>query len=382
MKSSKIFILVSIVTVTFFYSCSSYIIKENDISHLSPNFFDCDSVKSTPFYFQFKWSPKSNDSVSLKISGDVCSGIRLQSSWTKDSIITLELDTKRAGALSFEFLFALSEKCYNTNSTASINGYELINSDDIILKDSLLPVTKYIQKVYLPLFRYNTFVFQESTVYIKSMNDKMEIKSVPYFDEDITSEQPFTITDFLKINIDSDLPVAFYDKSINKIIGKEVISRANDFSKYQLCCTDNLTSSTIDTVSITYCKDNFVNKSQIFISKDSPSKKYVPTQIIANIGDGSTVYPGDTLDVSVAYIDSNGVKRKFNENTFFEAGLTSGCGTAIILSKDGEQKKYFRRIQAPIKLVILDYNDDDSNDNNIWIRVGINPADFIDCSED
>ncbi len=232
------------------------------------------------------------------------------------------------------------------------------------------------------MYRYNSFVNQNSTAYISSINDKIEIKSVPYFDEDLVSPKTFTIADFLRISIDSDLPLSFYDKTTNRIMGKEIVSRVNDFCKYQLCFTDNLSDSKMDTVGISYCKDDFESKSKIFISKDISSKKFVPKDIMAIIGDGSTVYPGDTVDVHLSYKDSNGVIKSFNENTLFEAGLTTGCSVAIILSKDGLLKNYFRKIQQPIRLVILEYNDVDRNDNNVGLRIGINPDDFIDCSEE
>lgn len=382
MQSIKFSVLVSIFFITLFYSCSQVIIKENDISYLPPNFFICDSVNSTPLYFQFKWTPKLNDSVSLKITGDVCSGISLQSRWSKDSIITLELDAKKSAILSFDFLFALSEKCYNANFTASINGYELINRNEIIFKDSLSSLTRNVQKIYLPIYRYNSFVNQNSKAYIESLNDKIEITSVPFFDEDLDAQQAFTITDYLNISIDSDLPIAFYDRFLDRTIGKQIVSRVNDFCNYRLCYIDSLSSSKIDTVSISYTKDDFESDAEILISKDVSTKKFVPTIIMALIGDGSMVYPGDTVDVHLSYKDSNGFTKSFNQNTLFEAGLTTGCSVATILSKDGLLKNYFRKIQQPIRLVILEYNDLDKNDNNVGLRIGINPDDFIDCNEE
>ncbi|MBE0538712.1 MAG: hypothetical protein IH620_03285, partial [Ignavibacterium sp.] len=108
----------------------------------------------------------------------------------------------------------------------------------------------------------------------------------------------------------------------------------------------------------------------MFISDECVPTKLDLREIKIKIGNGGSVYPGDTLDVYLSYKDKNGTEQKFNKNSVFEAGLISGCGAAKILNKNGELKQFFHRIQEPIRIVILDYEDSDWNDRNVNIRIG------------
>ena len=86
----------------------------------------------------------------------------------------------------------------------------------------------------------------------------------------------------------------------------------------------------------------------------------------------SPIYPGDTINVSIHFIDDNGNEALFDSTARFEAGLVSGCESVLVLNCNGEMKKYFEEIREPIRLVILDSIPWDV-DNKIQLHVGYLP---------
>jgi len=197
------------------------------------------------------------------------------------------------------------------------------------------------------------------------------IKCSPYMEEEPYQHKEFTIKDYFKLSIEQDSPVLLFSKSQNKIVGKEVMIRLNDIGDYQLCLNDQVLSNNIDSVFVSFSKNDFSANYKMLISNDCIADILNKKELMLDLDTGEGVYPGDTINVILSYKDIDGNLKKYNDNAVFEAGLISGCGAARVLNSDGELKKFFHRIQQPIKIVILDYEATDWDDTNVNLLVGL-----------
>lgn len=78
---------------------------------------------------------------------------------------------------------------------------------------------------------------------------------------------------------------------------------------------------------------------------------------------------GDTIEVKVNLIDSEGNIKELPDTTHFEVGIKEGCGIGKILTADGREGDYFFRIPKPIRFIVNDSIKVDSS--KVVIRVGI-----------
>jgi hypothetical protein len=370
MLNKIVLLLFSFFTILFFYSCNKEIVKESDISNLSPSFFECDSVTSTPISYVLSWHPEKNDSVIINISGDCCTGILFSTGWVKDSLISFHLDTKKAVQLDLSYRFSLSAKKYVIHLLAQVDSFDLINRNDILLRDTTRNITKYFTRIFLPLFRLDSLSNIVNNNVLFPKEPFSEINKLPYMKEN-GPHSPLTIKDYFKISILSDDSVSFFDKSINKLVGKNIIARLNNFAQYKLSLTDTSNLPGSDSLLISFASGAFTDNHKIFISNKCQSSKEFDGEIIAIIGDGhSPVYPEDIVLVHLSYLDKNGVEHKFNKGALFEAGLISGCGAAKILNSKGEKKSFFHLIKEPIRLYMLPFTETDWNDTHISLGIG------------
>jgi hypothetical protein len=366
-----LFVLVSMVTFAFLHPYNQQLEDVKDISQLPSKFFICDSVESTPFSYEFKWSPGADDSVFIEITGDACTGINLKSGWVRDSIISLDFDTKKAVSLAIKYQFALSSSSTDISYKASVEGYELLNRSERIEKNDDSIIKEMVSWIYLPLYRVDTIMQINSVPALCSEEPKKDIKCSPYMEEEPYQHKEFTIKDYFKLSVAQESPVLLFNKSKNKVIGKEVMVRLNDIGDYQLCLTDQELSDNIDSVFVSFSRNNFSAQYKMLVTNECISEALTKKELMLDLDTGEGVYPGDTINVLLSYKDIDGSLKEYNNNAVFEAGLISGCGAARILSSTGELKKFFHRIQQPIKIVILDYEATDWDDTNVNLLVGL-----------
>ncbi|HSD63118.1 MAG TPA: hypothetical protein VLB50_04940 [Ignavibacteriaceae bacterium] len=364
MNSSLIKISFSVFLALILHSCATISTNEKDISNLSESYFICDSVVSTPVSYRLEWSPKPSDSVYVYISGDPCYNIRYKSGWIKDSVVNINIDSKKSSSLWVALSFGLtSDEEYSIQYIASIENIELQNEKLFLQKSPDENTTDLKIKIYLPLFRLDSFDALFGKKFICSDKPVRDITFLPKMVDPALAKHSYTIKDYFRISVVSkNSDVEFYDKYLKKNAGKMIETRVNNFSKYQLNLTSPFEQDIDDTVMITYSIDDFNSKYEMYVTKNCPSEE--KKDIIIQIGDGSHLYPGDTVDVYVAYSDENGNIQHFSNNAIFEAGLLSGCNSAKIMNEKGELKNFFDEIKQPIRLVItFPYDSEDSQIN-------------------
>ena len=352
----------------FLHSCAIISTNEKDISNLSESYFICDSVESTPVIYRLEWSPKPSDSVYINISGDPCYNVGYKSGWIRDSVVEINIDSKKSSSLWVALAFGLSgDEEYSMHYIASIDDIELQNEKLILQKNPEEDITELMTKIYLPLFRLNSFEPLFGKKFICSDKSVRDITFVPKMVDPALAKHSYTIKDYFKISIVSkNSDVEFYDKYLKKNAGKMIETRINNFGKYQLILISPYEQDMDDTVMITYSIDDFSSKYEMYIAKNCPREE--KKDIMIKIGDGKDINPGDTINVYVAYLDEQGDIRNFSNNAIFEAGLISGCNSAKIMNEKGELKDFFDEIKQPIKLVIpLQYDFDDSQ---VDLRIG------------
>ncbi len=91
-----------------------------------------------------------------------------------------------------------------------------------------------------------------------------------------------------------------------------------------------------------------------------------------------TLSPGDTVNVIVKHLDSNGDETDYPQGTNFEVAVTGGCGLGEILNSEGARDVHFPNIQQPIRFVVA--NPIVGTDTVVVLTVGapdINESAFV-----
>ena len=364
---SKSIITISIFVI--FYSCSTQIIKENDICNLPENYFICDSVESTPVHYELIWEPKEGDSVFIEIKSGICTDVEYNSGWLKDSVIQINFDSKREAKLFYAHHFSLtSYNDYTIHYNVSINGYELIDRESKVRKDVGSNISKYVDYSYMPVARTGKFLVHGG---LKKLCWDKPVKDIAFHPESIDSlkeNNPYGIRDYFTISVESSYPeVTLFDKYLKRNEGNSVQARMNDFHKYQLKLLAPYESELDDSVFVHFSIDEFVSSYKMVVTKNCPTKKPIVREVFIEY-DKTSIYPGDTLKAYVSYRDEKGNKVFFDKSTLFEAGIIKGCDFAFILDPDGQKKSYFYGLKQPIKVAVDDSMPDGSE--NFILRVG------------
>jgi hypothetical protein len=361
-----IYIFLSSVMLVF-YSCSANLVKENDISNLSPNYFICDSVSSTPVLLTLKWNPKENDSIYIEGNGGPCAEIDYKTGWTRDSVISIKMDSKKEPELYFLFLFGLSsEEEYEVHFSVSINSKLLLDEDCLIKKDPKEKITKQIIFTYLPLFNFHKFKIFGGLNKLSKDYPEADINFAPYCVDSLECERHYNVTDYFNIELAANSKVTLYNKYLNENVGTKVKARVNEFRKYKVKLLEPYNDSIDDTVTITFSKDDFTSKYRIVVTKRFERKNPINNIIVKF--ESNSVYPGDTLNVKLSYRNEQGKICSFPDSAKFEAGVRYGCSFANILTHDGKLKKFVGEIKQPIRVVIDNFIPED--ESNVVLRVG------------
>ena len=76
--------------------------------------------------------------------------------------------------------------------------------------------------------------------------------------------------------------------------------------------------------------------------------------------DKDTLHTGDTTNIIIKYVDTNGNERDYPDTTHFEIGIVRGCGLGEILDENGTKGEFFSSLKAPLRFVVNDSIDVDS----------------------
>jgi len=374
MRPTTLKTIILLCFILIFNSCSVLIVEENDVSNLSENYFICDSVESTPILYNLIWDPDENDSVMIKVSGPPCSYVGYESGWLKTKDIQINLDAKKSDQLLLKLRFGYSSKNgYQIRYNVLIDGIRLMERECFVEKDNRNIFTEYVDRVFLPLFRLDKFTLLGGTKKICNDFPLKDISFLPHTIDSLDGLNSCSIRDYFTISVKSNhAKISLYDKFSNEDVGIKVEARVNDFSRYQLLLLEPYNSEIPDTVIIAFQNYDFVNQCKMYVTNSCLQSK--PLKRIKIRLEKSEIYPGDTINVSIHYIDDTGKELSFDSTARFEAGLVSGCESALVLNNKGEMKKYFEEICEPIRLVILDSVPWDV-DNNIQLHIGYLPKD-------
>jgi len=85
--------------------------------------------------------------------------------------------------------------------------------------------------------------------------------------------------------------------------------------------------------------------------------------------DKSTFTAGDTLNVIIKRIDSNGNEIDYPDTTNFEVGIKEGCELGNILTSTNQKGGFFSQIRAPIRFLVAD-SINTGTDTLVVLRVG------------
>jgi len=90
---------------------------------------------------------------------------------------------------------------------------------------------------------------------------------------------------------------------------------------------------------------------------------YVNAYFDNNLGEG------DTSEIKINLVDSEGNIRELPDTTHFEVGIKQGCDIGEILSVNGETGQYFFGLERPIRFIVNDSLDTDIE--SLQLRLGI-----------